>query len=792
MSSNRSIVGGLLVAAGATHQSRETMKTLRIFFLWIFILLFGLATSAPKASAGQVTPPERTLFTVSPTADALSATGTLKLRLPYDYRRVIEWIGGPHQWNNNDGFVSIPYGKGSGMDFAAPVGDLVPYFDVANMVAGTVQQVNMKTTPQGLCIDSSDKPGYGCWVAVQEPTYNTVIVYAHLRPYSIGVSAKDKVFQGQYLGQAGQSGGQSRISLHVELRDGNFSCVSLDNCNWGNPLGWEKYALYLDDYTINGFFTTGSNFANIQNNDGSAVYDPTHTFATDEIADFPYIDWGGASYTKNKRAQVTARTSPGFVCDLNDWTCETNIDNTTQFAGKGKSTSVAFSASIPEPGAGYLISTNILVRPTTDPITGIGFCGLTTFGYPCVNYTWTSDEACIDLAGEQMAKRVNSLRFRGDYTQNFEVVLFSDADCNSSSAIGNYTTDAATLGALNNTAGSAKIKKHSPITSTGKIELYNAANFAGTAQSYTWTSNTQCIDLTPSGMSDHSKSLQFFSGYIGNYDVIAYSDNLCQTFSATYTEDVADFGNLADTFSSIKMQQHSNLVPDGKVDLYVDSNFAGVWSSIQYISDAYCYDLTPLGVNGKLNSIRFRSGYINEFDAVFYTDTACKVLGGQYGQDVADFGATLNDKFSSVRLLHHGPAMPDLVPFPAQGFEAPVVISMVEGATSNSKLVAGRNAWVGWGGKNAGSVAAPAGHYIDLLLDGQVKIHYPFPVMPSGTWEGFKAWGLGSDITPGWHRIDMVMDSTHVLGETNITNNHWTGMFFWETPSIIFMPFMRK
>jgi murein DD-endopeptidase MepM/ murein hydrolase activator NlpD len=766
------------------------MKTLRNIFFLIFILLLGLASSAPKAAAWQVSPPpERTLFTASPAADALSATGTLKLRLPYDYSRVIEWVGGPHQWDNNDGFAPIAFGQGSGMDFAAPVGDLVPNFDVANMVAGTVLQVNSKTTPQGLCSDSSDKPGYGCWVAVQEPTYNTIIIYAHLRPNTISVLAKDNVFQGQYLGQAGQSGGQSRIGLHVELRDGTtFSCASLDSCNWGSPLGWEKYALFLDNYTINGFFTTGSS---IQNNDGSAVYDPTHTFATDVIANFPYLDWGGSSFTQNKRVQVTARTSPGFVCDLNDWTCETNVDNTTQFAGKRKAPGVAFSATIPDPGAGYLISTNILVKPTTDPITGIGFCGLTNFGYPCVNYTWTSDDACIDLAGEQMANRVNSLRFRGDYSQNFEVVLFSDAGCLSS--IGNYTTDATTLGVLNDTAGSAKIKKHSPVTSTGKIELYNAVGFTGTAQSFTWTNNNLCIDLTPSGMSDHSKSLQFFSGYIGNYDVIAYSDNLCQTFSATYTEDVADFGVLADTFSSIKMQQHSNLVPDGRVDLYVDSSFAGtIWSSIQYISDAYCHNLTPLGVNGKLNSFRFRSGYISEFDAVFYTDTDCKVFGGQYGQDVGDFGVALRDQFSSVRLLHHGPAMPDLMPFPADGFDAPVVISMEQGATSSSKLVAGRNAWVGWGGNNVGPVAAPAGHFIDLMLDGQIKIHYQFPAMPSDTWEGFKAWGLGSDITPGWHRIDMVMDSTHVLSETNITNNRWTGMFFWETPSIIFMPFMSR
>jgi hypothetical protein len=132
------------------------------------------------------------------------------------------------------------------------------------------------------------------------------------------------VRRGQLLGQAGQSGGQSSIHLHLELRDGSDTeetCTSQNNC-FGNPIDWDD--IEIDGWRLHEYFGDASE-ATAYNYDGSATKGATRL-----ETGFRYADDG------NQRV-VVATVGESFVCDEVVATCEQNDQQPTltQFAGGG-------------------------------------------------------------------------------------------------------------------------------------------------------------------------------------------------------------------------------------------------------------------------------------------------------------------------------------------------------------------------------------------------------------------------------------------------------------------------
>jgi hypothetical protein len=103
-----------------------------------------------------------------------------------------------------------------------------------------------------------------------------------------------------------------------------------------------------------------------------------------------------------------------------------------------------------------------------------------------------------------------------------------------------------------------------------------------------------------------------------------------------------------------------------------------------------------------------------------------------------------------------GGPKPDLVPFPLPSRPDPVIVAASTGTNTNGPLTAGQTVFMDWGLKNEGQSSAAA-FYLDLWIDGQRYIHYPFPGLDPGQTTGFPDWGETWH-TPGWHTITVVVD----------------------------------
>jgi hypothetical protein len=376
-----------------------------------------------------------------------------------------------------------------------------------------------------------------------------------------------------------------------------------------------------------------------------------------------------------------------------------------------------------------------------------------------------------------MNDRSESLRFFDWYIGNFDVIFYGDNACQVYNA--RMGEDTSTFGALNNQFSSIRLEEHGTLNPNGWIRLYAGTGYGGDSKDYRYQSSDKCIDLNLTGMSDRAESIRFYDAYIGNFDVIAYNDNNCQVYNARYGEDSSDFGMLNNQYSSIRIEKHQYLVPDGTLDLYQGESYTGSSVSYRYISDGHCYDLASTSMDNQAESLRFRNGYISEFDVIFYGDNACQTYNARYGQDAPSFG-NLDNQFSSMRLEHHGPIMPDLIPFSRDGVSDPIVISTQSGTSTNDPLTSGQPFYVDWGYKNNGSYAAGA-HYVDLYIDDQRFIHYPFSGLAGGAWNGFDDWMITDTIQPGWHWVSLVIDPENSVSEANETNNEWSKLFYWQS-----------
>jgi hypothetical protein len=122
----------------------------------------------------------------------------------------------------------------------------------------------------------------------------------------------------------------------------------------------------------------------------------------------------------------------------------------------------------------------------------------------------------------------------------------------------------------------------------------------------------------------------------------------------------------------------------------------------------------------------------------------------------------------------------DLVPMAPTGYDAPGVPNSVRlTTTAGSVLYAGKSAFVDWYFGNIGSATAAGSFHVEVRLDGEAFVRYPFSDYSADTMTGFDDWSHVV-ATPGWHTLAIVVDPDNAISETNENNNVWEQAFYWE------------
>lgn len=287
----------------------------RLSILCLLLTVAPLSAKQPTIALSSTVP---TLHgSLSGAVESFQAVVLPNFKLPYDRNINVFWTGGPHGYNQG-GQLTGKYlsGEGTGLDFSNGTN-----FEVLAMASGQVIEA-----------DCTGNGTFGCQVAIQHDVGGTVMVYAHLMQNSFtSFVASGHVNQGDVLARAGNTGGQTSVHLHIELRRGNddgsqsFVCwlQCLPNNLGGMPLGWDDGLPLVDGYSIFGFIEDAEGL-NSFNYEGSAVKGQANI-----IWNFPYKD-----SAINERAIV--RVSQDFACDTTGITCENNtFTANTQFGNHG-------------------------------------------------------------------------------------------------------------------------------------------------------------------------------------------------------------------------------------------------------------------------------------------------------------------------------------------------------------------------------------------------------------------------------------------------------------------------
>jgi len=160
-----------------------------------------------------------------------------------------------------------------------------------------------------------------------------------------------------------------------------------------------------------------------------------------------------------------------------------------------------------------------------------------------------------------------------------------------------------------------------------------------------------------------------------------------------------------------------------------------------------------------------------------YQDT--RLTGNtSYSYTVKAYRGSIESNSSNTATASTLACQPDLVPYPRSGRQDPVIVSSVTGTTTNDTIYAGQPVYMDWGFKNIGNGNINANYYVDLYIDSQRYVHYPFTSLCAGCTMGFDDWGEGWYI-PGWHTVKLVVDPENTIAESNESNNEWSKQFFW-------------
>ena len=122
---------------------------------------------------------------------------------------------------------------------------------------------------------------------------------------------------------------------------------------------------------------------------------------------------------------------------------------------------------------------------------------------------------------------------------------------------------------------------------------------------------------------------------------------------------------------------------------------------------------------------------------------------------------------------------PDLVPYPLEGRQDPIIISPVEETSVNGTIYAGQPVYIDWGYNNVGNAEVLADYFVDLYIDDQRIIHYPYTSLCVGCIGGFDDWQTTWSTT-GWHTVRLIVDPDDTVDESDETNNMWEKQFYWE------------
>jgi hypothetical protein len=202
------------------------------------------------------------------------------------------------------------------------------------------------------------------------------------------------------------------------------------------------------------------------------------------------------------------------------------------------------------------------------------------------------------------------------------------------------------------------------------------------------------------------------------------------------------------------------------------------------------------GFNDRAESIAIPSGWSARVYLHDSTDSP-SVCVPQTAHDLRDYhlsdGQTAENKITWM-MVYDKPncdaPKPDLAPYPLPNRQDPVIASPTSGTNQNAALSAGRVTYMDWGFRNAG-VADASAFYVDLYIDGQRYIHYPWPGLNPGESSGFPDWAEVWH-TPGWHAITLVVDPDDTVDESNEGNNVWAGQFYWQPTNPRYLPVIYK
>jgi hypothetical protein len=334
---------------------------------------------------------------------------------------------------------------------------------------------------------------------------------------------------------------------------------------------------------------------------------------------------------------------------------------------------------------------------------------------------------------------------------------------------------------LNNIISSIRIEKLSspPPTPNDGVALCDGTGFGQPCQPFTYTSNDTCINLANYGWDNRADSMRFQGSYVTGFEVIMYDDNNCSVYNARYGQDTADLGAFKNSISSIRIEQYGAPAgPNDGVELCDGTQYGQPCQPFYHQGNDTCLNLSTWGWDNRADSVRFRSGYAGGYDVIVYHDNGCNVYNARYGQDTPDMGAFKN-AIASIRIEKHGPPPPDLSPHARDGRPDPVIISSVPGTNSNGALYVGAPIYIDWGYQNTGQTNVGF-HYVELYIDDQRFVRYPFSGLGAGYVGGFDDW-QETWMTPGWHTVKMVVDSDNNVGETDENNNVWQKQFYWQS-----------
>jgi hypothetical protein len=127
------------------------------------------------------------------------------------------------------------------------------------------------------------------------------------------------------------------------------------------------------------------------------------------------------------------------------------------------------------------------------------------------------------------------------------------------------------------------------------------------------------------------------------------------------------------------------------------------------------------------------------------------------------------------------PQYPDLRPYTPSGYQYPVVPSVVQGTHSESTLYTGQATYFDWHFINDGNATAMDDFHVELWVDSDRVLRYPYSEVGTGWLQGFDDWAHTVS-TPGWHTVRLATDPDGTVSESDETNNEWTRDFYWHVP----------